>query len=205
LNKQIFAIGGMETLETWRYLRNLIPRNNPRPRIALVPTAAGDSPEAKFSMLNAATMFEFVPSFVCLFSNPTGDLRGQIVNSDVVYVCGGSCLSMLGAWQAWNMDEILKEAYSKGVILAGNSAGAECWFEQCVIDPPPYITKGLGILPGFFWPHFEVERHEINSYPSTYGYAVESTAALHFVNGKVRKCVGQKAWKYHDGDFDKLH
>ena len=41
---------------------------------------------------------------------------------------------MLAVWREWGLDEILKEAYKKNIIMSGVSAGAICWFEKGITD-----------------------------------------------------------------------
>ena len=41
---------------------------------------------------------------------------------------------MLAVWKDWGLDLLLKEAYEKGVIMSGVSAGAICWFDQGITD-----------------------------------------------------------------------
>jgi peptidase E len=38
---------------------------------------------------------------------------------DLVYVGGGSLVSLLGTWRAHAIDEVLREAWQAGVVLCG--------------------------------------------------------------------------------------
>ena len=40
----------------------------------------------------------------------------------------------LAVWKEWDLDSILKEAYEKGIMMSGVSAGAICWFEKGITD-----------------------------------------------------------------------
>lgn len=54
---------------------------------------------------------------------------------------------MLVLWKEWGLDYTLKKAYEEGVILAGLSEGAICWFEEGLTDPlnaPLYTINCLG-------------------------------------------------------------
>ena len=55
---------------------------------------------------------------------------------DIVFVGGGNTKSMLAVWREWGLDKFLEDAYKKGTIMCGVSAGAICWFEtnfrECV-------------------------------------------------------------------------
>jgi peptidase E len=59
------------------------------------------------------------------------------------------------------VDRALKSAWESGVILAGWSAGGNCWFDGSVtdsfglgLDP---LKDGLKLLPGSFCPHYDSE------------------------------------------------
>ena len=98
---------------------------------------------------------------------------------------------MLEVWKETGFDELLLEAYNQGVILAGLSAGAMCWFETCFdeMDNGQYGEfQGLGILRGTFCPHYNVkERKQLfDDWLKTKGeitsYLIEDHEALHFKN-----------------------
>ena len=87
-------------------------------------------------------------------------------------------------------------------MLAGWSAGANCWFEDCVTDSfGPRLRAlgdGLGFLRGSFCPHYdaEPERRDVyrelvaNGFPP--GYAADDDAALVFEGGELREVVAQR-------------
>ena len=56
-------------------------------------------------------------------------LREHLLAQDVIYVGGGSMVNLLALWRAHGLDEILREAWQAGIVLAGLSAGSMCWFE----------------------------------------------------------------------------
>jgi len=68
---------------------------------------------------------------------------------------------MLAVWRLHGLDVALREAYASGVVLAGVSAGAVCWFEGAVTDsfgmPLRALRDGLGLLPGWMVPHYDGE------------------------------------------------
>ena len=41
---------------------------------------------------------------------------------------------MLAVWKEWNLHNILRDAYEKGIVMSGVSAGAICWFEKGITD-----------------------------------------------------------------------
>lgn len=73
---------------------------------------------------------------------------------DVIYVGGGNTRNLLVLWKEWGLDHILREAWKNGVVVAGLSAGAICWFEEGVTDSAGPLTslKSLGFCKGAFVP-----------------------------------------------------
>lgn len=123
------------------------------PKILLLPTASGDAAgqEAQFHLTFGDRPCE--PSVLSLFrlgGSGAVDLREIVLSQDIVYVGGGSMRNLLAIWRVHGMDEILREAWMAGVVLAGLSAGAMCWFAGGVTTSSgePEVAKGLGLLPG---------------------------------------------------------
>ncbi|MGE5461073.1 MAG: Type 1 glutamine amidotransferase-like domain-containing protein, partial [Solirubrobacterales bacterium] len=105
-----------------------------RPRVVFIPTASGDAASYVERFYAAFTRRSCEPSHLSLFQLPYPAI-GEIVRShDVVYVGGGSTANMLAIWRLHGLDETLRQAWERGVVLAGISAGALCWFETGVTD-----------------------------------------------------------------------
>ena len=68
---------------------------------------------------------------------------------------------MLAVWREWNLDKILEKAWKSGVVLAGMSAGAICWFEyggtDSINNNKMSSLKGLGLIQGSCTPHYDGE------------------------------------------------
>jgi dipeptidase E len=132
MEKQIFAIGGGATPEPVReHLLGLTGRE--RPKVLLVPTASGEDPAQTLRIYDAyggraeLSRVEFFPW-------PPENLRDYTLAHDLIVVGGGNTANMLAIWRVHGFDEILREAYERGVVLAGSSAGMICWFEAGVTD-----------------------------------------------------------------------
>lgn len=100
------------------------------------------------------------------------------------------------------MPELLEEAWESGIILAGLSAGAICWFQQGITDAWAgnlTVLDGLGFLEGSCCPHYDGEperrpayhRFMINRQISP-GYALEDGAAIHFSGKKILRIVASR-------------
>jgi len=199
---QIIALGGggfsmePDNLTLDRYVLAQAPTENPA--VAFIPTASGDNDGYILRFYAAFSTLPCRPSHLRLF-NRTPDLRSCLLSQDVIYVGGGNTKSMLGVWREWGIPEILREAGEAGVILAGISAGAICWFEQGLTDAYEGDLRPLpclGFLPGSCVPHYDGEAARRPTYHRLLktgemrpGLAIEDSAAVHFVNGGVHRVV----------------
>jgi peptidase E len=110
---------------------------------------------------------------------------------------------MLALWREWSLDAILREAWEKGVVLAGISAGANCWFEACSTDSYGNGSlrplNCLGLLAGGFCPHYDGEAQRRPTLGAMVGagelpdsWACDDGAALHFEGDAMREAVASR-------------
>jgi dipeptidase E len=129
------------------------------PRVLFVPTASGDAADyiARFYRAFARR----AAASHCELFRRDGDLEALCRAQDLIYVGGGNTANMLAVWRIHGMDRALRAAYDAGVVIAGISAGAVCWFEDAVTDsyglPMRALGTGLGWLPGPLVPHYDGE------------------------------------------------
>lgn len=203
--KQIIAMGGggfsMEPANPSldQYILNAVGKLSPR--VCFFPHATDDAARYNLKFFQAFTQLECRPTTLSLFDTPPmADMRGFLLSQDVIYVGGGNTKSMLALWREWGIDAILREAYEQGVVLAGISAGANCWFESFITDSAtPQLSamhNGLGLLRGSFSPHYdgEMERRPtfqrlIASGEIAAGIACDDGAAAHFIDGELSRIV----------------
>ncbi|MSO57103.1 MAG: peptidase E [Acidobacteria bacterium] len=172
-----------------------------RPRVLMIPTATGDNAEYVAKFYAAYAALDARPAHLPLFHR-TPDVRRLVLAQDVVFVGGGNTKSMLAVWREWGLPEILKEASASGIVLAGVSAGAICWFEQGVTDSFADRLRPLacmGFLPGSCCPHYDGELERRPAYHSLIlegqlrpGYAIEDGVAAHFRDGKLERTVSKR-------------
>ncbi|TYS07343.1 peptidase E [Bacillus subtilis] len=217
--KQIIAMGGggfsmePENLSLDRYIMNQSARKTPR--ICFLPTASGDSQNYVQRFYHTFQTLDCVPSHLSLFKPPSTDLTSFVMEKDVIYVGGGNTRNMLVLWKEWGLDLILREAWKSGVVLAGLSAGAICWFAEGVTDSAGPLTsmKSLGFLQGSFCPHYDGEKDRRPIYHQLIcneflceGYAAEDGAALHFINNQLFQTVssrpGAKVYRVTRGEHE---
>ena len=130
------------------------------PRVCFLPTASGDADHYIVRFYNAFRECS-KPSHVSLFRRERGveDLREHLLSQDLIYVGGGSVISLLGVWRAHGIDEILREAWEAGIVLCGLSAGSLCWFAEALtgFHGEPNRVEGLGLLPFSNTVHYDAE------------------------------------------------
>jgi peptidase E len=164
-----------------------------RPKVCFLPTASGDADHyiVRFYRRFAAMCDA---SHVSLFRRDQGtggveeDLERHLLSQDLLYVGGGNMVSMLGAWRAHGLDDVLHKAWRRGIVLCGPSAGSLCWFEDALsaFHGAPRSVRGLGFLPYSNCVHYDaeparrVEYHRFVADGMMPGFAVEDGVALHF-------------------------
>jgi dipeptidase E len=171
MGRRIVAMGGesfsMENLESALdgFILDLARARRGRslPRLCFIGTASGDSLGywIRFQMAFAGRA---EATRLTLFERTIEDLDAFLLDQDAVYVGGGNTASLLAVWRAHGVDRALASASEQGVVLAGLSAGAICWFESGTTDsfgPTLHgLTGALGWLVGSCCPHYnaDVER-----------------------------------------------
>jgi dipeptidase E len=174
------------------------------PRIAFVATAGGDAAPYVADFYRALAARGCQPSDVGLFDRRIADLRAHVLAQDVVYVGGGNTASLLAVWRAHGLDRVLTEAWHAGVVLAGISAGMNCWFQQSVTDSfgPDELAAlddGLGLLAGSACPHFDGGEERRPTYLRLVsegvlrdGWAADEGAALVFAGEQLLEVVASR-------------
>ncbi len=176
-----------------------------RPRVCFLPTASGDADHYVVRFYR-----RFSPgceaSHVSLFRRDQGtggvedDLATHLLSQDLIYVGGGNVLSMLGAWRAHGLDAILREAWRRGIVLCGPSAGSLCWFDEALsaFHGAPRPVRGLGLLPYSNCVHYDAEPARRAEYHRAVaegmcgGYAADDGVALHFRGTGLARAVSSR-------------
>ena len=162
--RRVLAIGGggfsveQYGLQQERLLLSLARRR--RPRVLFVPTASGDRELYQLRFLRAFSRLDCTTDVLPFFPyDMKRDYAQSVRDADVVFVGGGNTVAMLAVWREFGFDIALRRAYEGGTVMAGISAGANCWFEHYVTDSVPGggVRPGLGWLPGTFSPHLDSE------------------------------------------------
>lgn len=199
---QIIASGGggfgrtLDTLPQERYI--LEQCGAERPKVAFLPQASCEDGRYIASFYEAFTRLGAEPTLISLFGVVKPEWQERLLAQDVIYVGGGNTRSMLALWREWGVDQILRQAWENGTVLAGVSAGAICWFDEGVTDSvwPLGVLPCLGFLQGSCCPHFDGEVDRRPAYTRMLaegriapGIALDDYAMAHYIDGDLHRVV----------------
>ncbi len=203
-DRKLFITGGAFNTTYINYLAELTGKE--RPRICYIPTASGDNERGinRFYEYCASLNVEPVVMRVWIASYRQKESWEEILsNVDAVMVGGGNTLNMLAIWKAQGIDVALRNAYEKGVVMSGGSAGSLCWFTGGTTDSRPKelsIVHGLGYIQKSHCPHYNSEESRRPLYHNNIlngvlqeGYAVDDRAGLLFINEQLTRGVSLDA------------
>jgi len=172
------------------------------PRVCFLPTASGDADHYIVRFYRAFPASRCRPSHISLFRRDGGaaDLATHLLAQDLVYVGGGSVISLLGTWSAHGVDGMVRRAWEAGVVMAGLSAGSLCWFTEGVtaFHGEARAVKGMGFLPHSNAVHYDDKPERRAAYLAAIadgmpaGYGTGDGAALHFVGAELAEVVASR-------------
>lgn len=168
--KTIVAIGGgeLKDFETLPIDRAIVAFSQKKhPKVLFIPTASNDAPgywEVFQGVYGKKLGCETDVLFLIQETPSQKHLKEKILSADIIYVGGGNTLRMLRIWSKHGVDILLRQAYEKGIILSGLSAGAIAWFRYGSSDSRRFMGSGkvtnslmrvsaLGLLPLTLSPH----------------------------------------------------
>ena len=204
---RIYAIGGggFTQLDTAPnsdamledYLLTLVPDVPELPKIGYVGHANGDNPN-RISAFYARFLGCAETSHLPLGADAS-TARDFAADLDIIYVSGGSTKQMLQRWRNTGLSEIFSEAGRRGVILAGVSAGAICWFSELLLgsaDDGFVQVPGLGLIAGSACPHYDSEPERRDAYDKAIvagslepGIAIDDGVAVHIMAGQICRII----------------
>jgi peptidase E len=201
--KILIAGGGFGTAFI-KYLAELTGK--PRPRLCFLPTAAGDSPASIISWFRNCAPLNVEASAQESFIASTRQARSWeevLLSVDGIVASGGNTLNQQAIWKAQGIDVVLREAWDRGIVLGGASAGSLCWFEEGTTDSRPKeltTVQCLGFLKGSHCPHYDREPARRPLYQTLIasgqmkpGYACDNDAGIYFEDAEPRRVVATRA------------
>ena len=186
------------------------------PRIGLLPTPSADS-ERVIARFYDAFARKAEAWHLPLFQRDRE--VAQLLEQDAIFVSGGNTANALVIWRRHGVDAVLRQAWEAGIVLAGVSAGAICWFEDGLTDSfGPELAPlgdGLGWLPGSFCPHYDGESKRRPRYTSLVdagalppGLALDDGVAARFEGTELVELVASRpsaaAWRVAPGAHEAL-
>jgi peptidase E len=201
--KILIAGGGFVSAPFIRYMAQLTGK--PRPRVCYLPTAVGDRPDAAINFYKACATLDVTPLVQASFIASTEQHESweeSLLSMDAIIASGGNTLNQQAIWRAQGIDVVLRQAWERGIVLGGSSAGSLCWFEEGTTDSRPKelsIVQCLGFLAGSHCPHYNSEPGRRPLYQSLVasgrmkpGYACDDDAGLYFENDRVARVVSTR-------------
>ena len=172
------------------------------PRICLLPTAERGSGRPDRPLPPRLPRPRCELSHLSLFRLGTHPMspREHLLAQDVIYVGGGSLANLLAIWRVHGLDEMLREAWERGILLCGVSAGSMCWFEDGVTRSHGRSrpAQGLGLLPGSNSVHHSSDPERRACYRGAVldglapGYAVDDGVGLLFAGTELVEVVSAR-------------
>ena len=132
-----------------------------RPRVLLVLTASGDDHQYLSTMYSALSDSSCDVDHLALFPQPNRRPADALASADVVWVGGGSVANLLALWRLHGVDEAMADAWERGAVLGGVSAGSICWHVGGPTDSfgveLEVVDNGLALLPYGNGVHYDSE------------------------------------------------
>ena len=200
----IIPIGGGDipftTVEIDKYIISLA--NKDTPKVLFIPTASGDFPSyiEKFTNYYSSLGCE-VDTLKLTTTDNDNLIRSKIFSANIIYIGGGNTAKMMRIFKRTKVNEYLLQAYEKGIILTGLSAGAMAYFTNGYSDsnrstnPEASLTlvKCLNIIPYCFCPHYnDEERKGFDEFVKSKhfnGLALEDNTALVFIDDEIKGVI----------------
>lgn len=214
--KKIIAIGGGElrdrtTLKIDEYIAKLAKERagDRRANALFIPTASHDYMPYYNTFHKVYTGIFDIKTDVALTVFKDVDLekmKAKFEKADVIYVGGGDTVFMIESWKKSGLLPLIEEAYARGVLIAGLSAGAICWFSDVYTDSlktedgAKYaMFQGLSWIKGTISPHYGermLDFDKIVCYNYARAYGIEDNVAIVIEDGEIVGSVssGGKAW-----------
>lgn len=172
------------------------------PKVCYLPTASGDSDRGIirwYDLVSDLSVEPYVQRVWISSYRQKYTFEEFLLGMDAIVVGGGNTLNMIAIWKAQGIDQVLKKALEKGIVLAGGSAGSLCWFDNGTTDSRPIelsVVEGLGFLPFSHSPHYDGEEFRRPVYHENIkkgvfkaGYAMDNRSGIIFKNGEPFKVV----------------
>ena len=202
--RKILIAGGNYGTPFIRYMATLTGKK--RPKLLYLPTASADGQSGIITWYKNCAPIDVYPlvqeSFIAS-ARQAQSWEEVLLSVDGIVASGGNTLNQQAIWKAQGVDVILRQAWERGIVLGGASAGSLCWFEEGTTDSRPKqltTVKCLGFLKGSHCPHYDREpdrrplyQRLIASGEMKPGYACDNDAGIYFEDNEVKRVVATRA------------
>ena len=223
---QIIAFGGCGVADEWadpRVFRYVLAATGASsPEVALITAASGNDHaltmklHRMFRRLGASTQHLPVERTAGI-----ADGVPQVQDFDLIHVEGGNTTYLMHQLRDSGFDRVLSEAWGRGVVLSGTSAGASCWFSRAISASPFSCfeaqvavapVRGLGLIDRSLCVHYDRspirrrEYHEQVAGGLEAGFGLDHDAGLHFVGTELAAVITRRPGasasvvKWRDGE-----
>lgn len=202
--RKILIAGGNFNTTYIKYMAQLTGK--PRPRLCYLPTASADHLESTVGWFKNCAPLNVEAHVQDVFIESLTQKLGWdevLLSMDGIVASGGNTLNQQAIWKAQGIDVVLRQAWDRGIVLGGASAGSLCWFEEGTTDSRPKalsIVKCMGFLKGSHSPHYDAEAGRrplyqklIGSGEMKPGYACDNDAGIYFEETSVKRVVSARA------------
>lgn len=208
--------GGFYPVETNSIDKEIIKQTRKlNPKLLFIPTASNDSEgyfqvvKKHFSKLNCKVNV----LYLIKDKLTKKQIEDKILSTDIIYVGGGNTLKMMALWRKMGVDNILRKAHKKGIVLSGLSAGSICWFKCGNSDSRKFTSgsnklikvTGLGLIDALHCPHYDAEEHRqsdlkrmMKTTSKIVSIALENCCAIEVIDNKfkiIKSKPNAKAYK----------
>ena len=115
------------------------------------------------------------------------EIKDSILNTDIIYIGGGNTKHLMEVLKDKKIDELLIEAYNKGIVCSGLSAGSYCWF-KCNYD----LIEGMNVINAINCVHYDVKDnvaknklYDVVRNKNLVAYALDNQVALKIIDDKI--------------------
>ncbi len=223
MEKRLICIGGgdlktKETIKIDGYIADLAKKHAGENRAygLFIPTASHDCMPYFNSFRKTYTSVYDIKADVALTvygEMSLSKIEEKFAKADFIYVGGGDTVFMLEHWKKTGLLELITQAYERGVIICGLSAGAICWFQTMYTDSESVrgdsayeLHSGLGWINSTISPHYNVRMLDFDKkilYNMQDAVGLEDNSALEIVDGKIVRalsCGGTAYYLHPVGD-----
>ena len=124
-------------------------------------------------------------------------VKDKINRADIIYICGGDTVKLINDIKEYEIDKLLKDAYNRGCVISGMSAGAimlakEGFSDSLIMrgesDKHEFI-KGFKFIDISICPHYHSnpvkDKELLDSIKEKEVYGLENGTALKIIDDKI--------------------